>query len=90
MLEHIVFGLLPSMLVRYNIKFQYSPHIKKIALFALDNHKYGFSVMTFGSINAPTFYSDTMSNFKDKWVKLFIICVKALSYTDGEPVRVTD
>ena len=46
--------------------------------------------MPFLTINAPNLYSATMSNFKDEWDKIFIIQVKSLSYTYGEPVRVTE
>ena len=46
--------------------------------------------MPFGPTNAPTFYSAIVRNFKDEWDKLFIIRFKALSYTNGEPVRGTD
>ena len=46
--------------------------------------------MNFGPTNAPALYSATIINFKDEWDKLFIIRVKALSYIDEKPVRVTD
>ena len=63
---------------------------EQLALFAPANHKYRFSVMNFGPTNAPTFYSATRRNFKDDWDKWFIIWGRALSYINGEPVRVTD
>ena len=46
--------------------------------------------MPFGPTNAPTFYSAMTSHFKYEWDTLFIIRVKALSYINGETVRVTE
>ena len=40
--------------------------------------------------HASTLYSAMMRYFKDEREKLFIIRVKALSYINGETVRVTD
>ena len=46
--------------------------VEKIAFFGPDNKKYGFTVMPFGSVNAPSFYTCMMGTFKTEWDSLFV------------------
>ena len=46
--------------------------MEKLAFFGPDNKKYGFTVMSFGPVNVPYFYSYTMGAFKTEWYLLFI------------------
>ena len=51
----------------------------KLAFFVPADRKYIFKVMPFGATNAPSFYTAIMSDFKDKWDKLFILRLMALN-----------
>ena len=45
---------------------------EKLAFFSPDDKKYYFKVMSFGPVNAPSFYSCMMGNLKQEWDSLFI------------------
>ena len=38
--------------------------VEKLAFFAPDNKKYAFTVMPFGPVNAPTFYTCIIDNLR--------------------------
>ena len=46
--------------------------MEKLAFFAPDDKKYCFKVMPFGPVNAPSFYSCMMGQFKKEWDELFL------------------
>ena len=46
--------------------------IGKLAFFVPDHKNWAFTVMPFGPVNAPAFYSCIMGNFKVKWDSLFL------------------
>ena len=62
----------------------------KLAFFAPDNDKYTFQVMPFGPMNAPSFYTAMMYDFKSEWDMLFIIKVSELPSIDGEVITVDE
>ena len=41
--------------------------VDKLAFFVPDNKKYGFTVILFGPVNTPSFYSCLMGAFKTEW-----------------------
>ena len=43
--------------------------------------------MPIGPTNAPTFYTATMRNFKEKWEKLFMARVLDLGHVNGEKLH---
>ena len=49
--------------------------LRKLAFFAPNGQKYTFKVISFGPINAPSFYTAMMKEMKDKWNILFSIAV---------------
>ena len=46
--------------------------VEKLAFFGPDDKKYGFTVMPFGPVNIPPFYTCVMGVFKTEWNILFI------------------
>ena len=48
---------------------------EKLAFFAPDGFKYCFTVILFGTTNAPTFYTAMMRNLKEEWDNLFLQCL---------------
>ena len=46
--------------------------IDKLTFFGPDNNKYGFTVMLFGTVNAPPFYTCVVGAFKTEWDLLFV------------------
>ena len=58
-------------------------------MFALDDRKYTFNVMTFGPTNAPFFYTAMMKDLKDKWDKLFILRFMALKKYNGKDIQLS-
>ena len=50
-----------------------------MAFFAPDNNKYAFTVMPFGPVNAPTFYTYMMGDLKDELDALFLQTILSLS-----------
>ena len=46
--------------------------IEKLAFFGPDKKKYGLTVMPFDPVNAPSFYTCMMDNFKSEWDNFFI------------------
>ena len=62
---------------------------EKLAFFGPDGEKYTYTVMPFGPMNAPSFYTFMMHNFKKEWDSLFYVRMRATPTIEGHPVRVT-
>jgi len=67
---------------------------EKLAFFSPDDKKYCFKVMPFGPVNAPSFYSCMMGNFKKEWDALFLEILEDYADTgkllDGKSVRIVN
>ena len=46
----------------------------KLAFFAPDGKKYTYTVMPFGPVNAPSFYTAMIRRFQAEWMHLFQLC----------------
>ena len=63
---------------------------EKLALFAIDNQKYTFLFILFGSTDVPGLYSFLMNNFKYKWGIIFIETLFKIVTLASEQVTVTE
>ena len=61
---------------------------EKLAFFGPDGEKYTYSVMPFGPMNAPSFYTFMMQNFRKEWDALFYIRMRALPKIGNQVVTV--
>ena len=57
--------------------------VEKLAFFGPDNRKYAFTVMPFGPVNAPAFYTCMMGNLKSEWDDLFLQSMTKLAHTQA-------
>ena len=68
--------------------------VEKLAFFGPDDKKYAFTVMPFGPVNAPAFYTCMMGSLKTEWDALFIECMSNLAASnasiDGQVVSIID
>ena len=61
---------------------------EKLAFFAPNNRKYTFTVMPFGPMNAPAFYSKMMLDFKKEWTTLFLMQIRNHTSSNGDTFTV--
>ena len=62
---------------------------EKLAFFAPNNKKYTYTVMPFGPMNAPAFYTYMMQKFKDEWDALFYQTLRQSPTLDTHDITVT-
>ena len=62
---------------------------EKLAFLTPNDLKFCFTVMPFGTTNAPGFYTAMMKDFKTEWDNLFIIRITAMKTYNGFAIIIT-